>query len=468
MISPYILNSTIPVLKRNFIWLLFTFFTTTLLYAQVKPLRPVDTAVTRPAPIVKPQDSMVHLQFPNIMQGDSTLRAAERSLPYYLNTATRNSPLLKDLNNQKLSNLIDSLRIQASLKPQVNGSSTNSYAPTFGGWGYDGAITNGANFSQLITVSKQFLPQANLQNQYEAIRLLNESLNISGRVSAQDLYKSITAQYITAYGNWQQIIFSTGMLNLLKKEELILKRLTEKGVYRQTDYLSFLVTIQQQEIQISQAKLQYQNDFSTLNYLTGVNDTLAVALDPPSIALSVVPEPESTIFYQQYRIDSLKLRNSDALIDFNYKPKINAYVDGGYVTTFSDQYYKNFGTSFGLNVVVPIYDGKQRKLQHDKITISERTRQGYRDFFRKQYTQQVGQLAQQLRTTQQLIDQMNTQIKYTETLVEANRRLLETGDVRMADYIIAISNYLNAKNTIRQNNINKLQIINQINYWNTK
>jgi|GEM_PF-62797 len=393
---------------------------------------------------------------------------ANRALNDYLGSATRSSPILNDYNNQRLSNLIDSMRLQASLKPQVTGSSTNSYAPTFGGWGYDGAITNGANFSQLITVSKQFLPKGSLQNQNEAIRLLSESLNASGRVSVMDLHKSVTAQYVTAYGSWEQVTFNTEVLNLLKKEEVILRRMTEKGVYRQTDYLAFLVTVQQQEIQLSQARLQYQNDFATLNYLAGITDTTAVALEKPVFDISLVPEPTSTIFYQQYRVDSLKLRNSDALIDYNYKPKINAYVDGGYVTTFQEQYWKHFGTSFGLNITVPIYDGKQRQMQHDKITIAERTRQGYRDFFLRQYSQQVAQLAQQLRTTQALIEQQNSQLKYVERLMEANHKLLETGDAHVTDYILAIANYLNAKNAIRQNNVNRLQIINQINYWNSK
>lgn len=394
--------------------------------------------------------------------------AQERTLDYYINTAARNSPLLNDYNNQKLANLIDSMRIMAGLKPQVTGNSTNSYAPSFGGWGYDGAITNGANFSQLITVSKNFTPKNYLHNQYEAIRLLNESLAVSGKVSTQDLLKSITAQYITAYGNWQQIAFNTELLNLLKKEELILKKLTEKGVYKQVDYLSFLVTLQQQEIQISLAKLQYQNDFATLNYLAGISDTVSLPLEVPVIDLAVIPEAESSVFYQQYRLDSLKLRNSDALIDYTYKPKVGAYLDGGYVTTFPSDFYKHFGVSFGLNITVPIYDGGQKKMQHDKIAISEHTREGYRDFFKKQFGQQVAQLAQQLRTTEELISQMNTQLKYSETLVEANRKLLLTGDVRMTDYILAISNLLSARNTIRQNSVNKLQIINQINYWNKK
>jgi outer membrane protein TolC len=138
------------------------------------------------------------------------------------------------------------------------------------------------------------------------------------------------------------------------------------------------------------------------------------------------------------------------------------------VTTFSEDYYKNWGTSVGLSIAVPIYDGKQKKMQHDRIAIAERTRQGYRDFFRKQYSQQVAQLSQQLRTTQELIDRMNGQLKYVETLMEANHKLLEAGDVKMADYIMAITNYLNAKNAIRQNNINRMQLINQINYWNSK
>lgn len=394
--------------------------------------------------------------------------AQDRSLEYYLNAAAQNSPLLNDYNNQKLANLIDSLRIQAGTKPQVTANSTNSYAPSINGYGYDGAVTNGANFSQLITVSKDFTRKNYLNNQYEAIRLLNESLTVTGKISQQDLIKSVTAQYITAYGDWQQVSFNSEMLSLFKKEESILKNLTEKGVYRQTDYLSFLVTVQQQEIQNSQAMLQYQNDFATLNYLAGITDTTTLPLPAPSIELALVPDAQTTVFYQQYMIDSLKLRNSDALIDYTYKPKISAYADGGYLTAFPKEFSKNFGVSVGLNVSIPIYDGKQRKMQHDKIAISERTRQGYRDFFKKQFDQQLSQLSQQLKNTQALIDQLNRQIKYSETLVEANRKLLETGDARMSDYILAIGNYLNAKNTIRQNNTNKLQIINQINYWNKK
>jgi hypothetical protein len=38
----------------------------------------------------------------------------------------------------------------------------------------------------------------------------------------------------------------------------------------------------------------------------------------------------------------------------------------------------------------------------------------------------------------------------------------------MKDYVTAINNYLQAQNLLTQNNINRLKILNQVNYWNMK
>ena len=105
-------------------------------------------------------------------------------------------------------------------------------------------------------------------------------------------------------------------------------------------------------------------------------------------------------------------------------------------------------------------------MQYSKIDIAERTRQNYQSFFTSQYKQQIAQLTQQLKATDELINDINNQLKYSESLITVNEKLLETGEVKIADYILALNNYLNAKNLVTQNNINRLQIINQINYWN--
>ncbi|MEP6846483.1 MAG: hypothetical protein ABI861_10785, partial [Panacibacter sp.] len=177
-----------------------------------------------------------------------SVSAQKKNLDYYISSAIQSSPLLKDYGNQTQMNSIDSLRIRAGYKPQVTAASTNYYAPVIGGWGYDYAITNGINFSQLITVSKTLVSKENLQNQFNTISLQNQALSVSGKITEQDLRKTITAQYIAAYGTWKQYSFNNEVLNLLQKEEAILKKLTANSVYRQTDYLTFLVTVQQQEL----------------------------------------------------------------------------------------------------------------------------------------------------------------------------------------------------------------------------
>ena len=396
----------------------------------------------------------------------TSVSAQEKNLDYFISSAITSSPLLKDYNNQSRSNLIDSLRLRAAYKPQVNAVSNNLYAPVIGGWGYDNAITNGINFGQLITVSKEVANKKVLQNQFEAIQLQNNSLAVTGKISEQDLKKTITSQYVTAYGSWQQYAFNKDVYQLLSREDTILKKLTEAGVYRQTDYLTFLVTLKQQRLSVTQARIQYQNEFSTLNYLSGLQDTSFEMITDPGLQINALPELENTVYYQKFTTDSLLLKNNDIQVDLNYKPKISLYADAGYLSSFAYQSYKNFGTSVGINLSMPIYDGKQKKMQHDKIAIAEQTRQQYRDYFKTQYNQEIAQLVQQLQAADEIIAEATDQIKYTEGLMQANRKLMTTGDAHIADYIIALNNYLNAKNIITQNTTNKLQIINQINYWN--
>ena len=396
--------------------------------------------------------------------GDGPLPAT--NLDFYLGRALQNSPLLKDYQNQVLLGQIDSQLVRASYQPQVNGNSTNLYAPTIHGWGYDQAISNGGNFTTVVAVNKTLVGQKHLDAQYETIRLQNQGINNTAKVSEQDLKRSVTAQYIITYGDLQQLNFNRDVYTLLEKEESLLKDLTQKNVYRQTDYLAFLVTLKQEGLLLRQLDIQFRNDHGTLNYLCGIVDTAATALADPGIGLQPLPDITHSVFFHQYHLDSLKIRNDRSLIDFSYRPKVNLYADGGYSSSLMYEAYKNFGVSFGVTLSVPIYDGHQRKMQYSKLDIAERTRSGYKDFFTSQYSQQIAQLAQQLKATEDLIGQIDEQVRYSQTLIEVNGKLLGTGDAKIADYILALSNYLNAKNLLTQNNITRLQIINQINYWN--
>jgi outer membrane protein TolC len=395
----------------------------------------------------------------------STSLAQTYSLDHYVELAQKNSPLLKDLKNQVSSARIDSMRLRAGLKPQVTGTGAGAFAPVINGFGYAGAITNVQTISALVGVNQQIIGRNYRNSQLAAIALQQDSLVNASQLSTQDLKKAVIGQYITAYGDQQQIKFSQEIIDLLNQEDIALKKLTQSNVYRQSDYLAFLVTLKQQQIQLMQTQIQYKTDFATLNYLSGIADTSMVELTEPKIDIAILPDISNSIFFRKFKIDSLRLANSNTLIDYSYKPKGNIFADGGYNTDFV-QPAKNFGTSFGFNVTAPIYDGGQRKMLHKKIQLEEETRQYYKFFYTAQYQQQIAQLKQQINETDKLFGQINEQIKFDETLIKVDSQLLQTGDLKIADLILAINNYLTVRNLKTQTIINKLQLINQLNYWN--
>ncbi len=389
----------------------------------------------------------------------------KNTLDFFITQALTNSPLLKDYQGQILSFSIDSQILRAMWRPQVNGVSNNSYFPVINGWGYDNAITNGAQIFNVVAVSKTLPSNKSIATLLSNLQLQSLALSNSIKISEQDLKKVITDQYITVYGGQLQLEFNGTINKLLSREDSMLKKLTQNNVYKQSDYLAFVVTRQQQLLNSSQLEIQYTLDYTTLNFLAGIVDTAINRLQDPRLSQGGQVELSNSVFYRQFILDSLKLVNDKALIDVNYRPKINAYADAGYNSSLATMPYKNFGVSVGLNLSIPLYDGRQRKMQYAKIDIQEKTRIGKRDFFVQQRQQQLLQLLQQLHSTDRLVAQLDQQIRYTETLITVNEKLLATGDIRLVDFILALSNYYNVRNLLTQNYISRLKIINQLNYW---
>ena len=389
----------------------------------------------------------------------------KNTLDYFIHQAISNSPLLKDYESQLSSLSFDSKIFLATLKPQVNGISNNSYAPVIGGWGYDNAITNGQQLSALVSASKTMLNKKSIASQLESLKIRGQSAMNSSKITEQDIKKAITDQYITVYGEQLQLDFFSRVDLMLLKEDSILKKLTQNNVYKQSDYLSFVVTRQQQLLNTSQLQVQYNYDFASLNYISGITDTTITILADPQVYTATVGDFESSLFYKQFELDSLKLLNDRAMVDVKYRPAINLFADAGYNSSLNFKPYKNWGTGIGVSIIIPIYDGKQRNMQYSKIEIQERNRLFKKDFFARQRRQQILQLVQQLHATELQISQIDKQIKYTETLITVNEKLLATGDIRLTDFILSLNNYFTAKNLVTQNYITRLRIINQLNYW---
>ncbi len=372
------------------------------------------------------------------------------TLEYYLNSAKENSPVLNDFKNQRYSLKIDSLKMKADYGFKVTGIGDAMYAPVIGGWGYDAALTNGQNITALIRVSKDLLGKNNLDT-----RLANYSLGIrqllnQSNITELQLKRAVTDQYILTYAAQEQFQNAQEIIQLLTQEDTILKKLTQNAAFKQTDYLSFMVTLQQNQLLAQQRYADWLNNYATLNYLAGIVDTTLQKIETPLIPIQKTLPFEQSVYAKSYETDSMKLANDANIIKYEYQPKLSAYADGGYSSSLVTSPYKNFGASAGLSLTIPIYDGDKQKKLLQQNHLQQNTQQQYSEFQKKQYLQQSAQIETQIKQYKQMIATANEQLKYAQALIEANLKQLPTGDVKVTDFIVSVNNYINLKSGLIQ------------------
>jgi outer membrane protein TolC len=391
----------------------------------------------------------------------------KREVSFFIEKALLNTALLDDLNNQSGSLSIDSLVYKANLKPQLNAIVFANYAPVINNFGYDTAISNGQNVSAVVGFSQRIFGKRQKNNQLAAISLLKDKVDINTKITKNDIVKAVRLQYIVAFSDNNQFLNLQKQFGLLNSELEILKKFTQKSIYKQTDYLLFLSTVKQQELILLQMKYQFENDLAVLNYLSGTNEKAAIVLAQPEMELKPLLAPESSIYNQQFEIDSISIQNQKENIANNYKPSVLLLADAGYNSTLIAQPYKNFGSSLGFNLSIPIYDGNQRKLQTTKNALALETSRAYKKQFERQFKQQQEQLVLKLSQNEMINEQLQTQLKINKTLLDAFNKLLVTGNASIPDFVISLANSLSITNAIAQNNTERLLLINELNYWNT-
>ena len=396
----------------------------------------------------------------------SVCYSQSNQLSFFIQQGLQNSPQLKDYANQIQSATIDSSLLNAQRKPQLNAVSMVMVAPAINGIGYDEAITNTGNYTAQVNVSQSVFNRKIYKPQYEAISIQKQNIANTSKLSEHDLKKSITDQYITAYNSLKQVDYTKATLNLLNEEKSILKSLMELGVYKQTDYLSFEIAIQSQEIQWKQAEILYKNDVRQLNIICGINDTAINKLAAPDLKMNGVADKNNSPFLKQFKLDSISIINHKNLAWIKYRPQFNWFADAGLLGSNPSLLYKNLGNSFGFNFSMPLYDGKQKNLQYQKLSISESTRINYQSFFKNQYNQHLQQINLQLADNDQLINQIQKQISSAESLIKQSKKLLNTGALSVTDFIITIKNYIDIKNQLNQAQLTRNQLMSEYNYWN--
>jgi outer membrane protein TolC len=385
------------------------------------------------------------------------------NLDFYITEGLRNSPLLKDYRNQINSALSDSILISAEKKPIVEAKSQLLYSPVYNNFGYDEVITDGGNYMAVIGITQTIFNKRELTNKYRAIDIQKQLINNSSSISTSELKKIITEQYLISFTDLTDFQFNKTFLELFAKETEIIQQFVKNGVAKQTDYLSLLVEKQSQEIQVTQLKNQFRKDLTTLNKLCGLSDSTFYELSEPQIKINGKPDISKTPSYILFKIDSLKIENEKTAIDIRYNPKVNWFADAGFLTSNPWNFYRNFGYSAGIGLNIPVYDGKQKSIEKQKLQFNENTRQGYENNYKNQYFQQIQQLNDELKSLDETTAQLKKQLITSDQLVKARKNQLEAGIIQMTEYINAIKSYKSITRNLNLIDNQKLQVINEMN-----
>lgn len=341
-----------------------------------------------------------------------------QTLDFFLNQGLDNSPLLKDYQNQIYASAIDSLLVKSTQLPQVGLNSQFLVAPVYNHFGYDEAITNSGNYSGIVAITQPFFNQKILNNKFESISIQKQSLKNSSKISTSELKRVITNLYLTAFTDLSDLNFNKMFLKIMQGEVETIQQLVTSGVYKQTDYLSLRIEQQSLEILIQQLNNQFEKDMRLLNQVCGLSDSIGQDISIPLVVKVDMPNPILSPLFIQYKIDSLKISNEKIAIENRYRPKLSWYADAGFSSSIFLSIYQHFGYSAGINLSFPIYDGNQRKLEIEKLSISEDSRKHYQSFFKNQYTSQVQQLNEELLITKDITSKLNKQLAIFRRIID--------------------------------------------------
>jgi outer membrane protein TolC len=387
-----------------------------------------------------------------------------RALDFYLNEGIQNSPLLKDLNNQVNSALIDSLLIRSSKMPQIEARSQVIYSPYYKNFGYDEVITDGGNYTGVVGVTQNIFNRTEINNKYHSVTIQRQSVNNSSKISLIELKRIITEQYLATFADFNEITFNKSFLEFTRQECEIIRQFVNQGLCKQTDYLALQIETQTQEILVSYLTSQYVKDMRQLNQLCGLNDTGLYNLTLPDLLIVGIPDINLSPLLIQYKIDSLKIENEKESIDIRYRPKVNWFADAGFLSSTPWNFYTHFGYSAGLSLSIPIYDGNQRDHEKKKLSLAENTRSAYENNFKNKFSQQILELNEELISIRVRTSMLQKQLASSEQLVNAFRSQLEKGIIQMTEYLNALKNHRFITKNVSDNKVHIQQVINELNY----
>jgi outer membrane protein TolC len=405
-----------------------------------------------------------------------------QDINYYLEKAKLNSPLIVDNKNQSKANRLEAERLKAQYtKPLVSVTGNYLFAPIINKdnnqskldlnspgadnyYGYDIAASNGGQYQALLNITQPLFNTKRYETFAEQSLVTARINENTAKLSEHDLEKFVGDQYILCLLDKQQWQFTDSLLQILRDQQNLLKKLSQNGLMKQSDLSLLNIELQTQENTRLAFLTTYKRDLLDLNVLCGVADTSFVLLK--DITLSINADTVVSHYLTKFKLDSMNLAAQRSIFELKYKPLVSAYANGGLNAVYAPTIPNRFGLSAGLSFSWNIFDGHQRSINEQKTSVLLQSVSSYKNYFKTQnevrkqrILKEIGGLDQRLQILQQQLGEYNS-------LMSFYKKELVQGQLPAINYINVLKTQIAAKRDYFLLKTNRLLLINMYNYWN--
>jgi len=407
---------------------------------------------------------------------------AQKDLPYYIQQAKNNSPLIQFYKNQIEASGLENERLKAFfLKPQVSLTANFLLAPIITSdngkkqidWnpyvaekyrGYDLAASNGGMYAGLLNVN-QPLFNGNRYKVFEQQTLIDIKAQENNQLLTEhELEKTVTDQYIQCVLNYRQVEYTEELLNIINQQEINIGELIGRGVARPSDLSLLVIEQKAQEVSLNKAQSSYRNALLLLRMMCGLTDTTYQVVEDPNLTMS--PDVDQFRFVERYRLDSLTLMANQKIFDLRYKPITTLFANTGLNAVDAPTIPDRFGVSTGINFSITLTDGKQRSIMKHKTEALMKSTRPSITFFNNQNSVRKNKIKEEFNSVSKRLVLMEEELIEFQKLLSYYNLELAEGKVTVFNYLAALKSMTVANRDYVSLLTEEELLINEFNYWN--
>ncbi|HNW59999.1 MAG TPA: TolC family protein [bacterium] len=406
------------------------------------------------------------------------LARAQYNLNFYLSRALSYSPAIREFGDLQAGN-----RIQQKLNHAVNSAFQLSlsgdylFTPYFNNSGklvttepepeaigYDIALFDGGLYSAQFNLERKLFNQNQISVLDRQSRIQDDNLRFGSELEQHSVHHEVTGCYLKA---WQALLLTRLAEETaanLDQQLTLTGSLVRQGQAGLQDYLLLRIESQNQAIARNAARQEYRTALYELNALAGIQDTTVVEIDSLTLPLSA-PLPASR-FGDKFRLDSLALNSRQEEFETRYRPELNLFVTAGLNAVTLQKISRKFGTSAGLSLRWPLYDGRQKSLMRQQTQLQQHSLHGYRQASAQNIALQLNSSRARIRTLEGNLRTYTRQLEDYRQLLQLSEKQLQQGATSMIDHLTLLRNYIEIRKARISAEIECQQEINNHNYWN--